>query len=135
MRKRDLEKLQKMLLMERQQIIQHLHKLENDSNRQISEMKGDDLDIASIEISQAALSKLGGRERKLLSKIDHALAKFEEGEYGICELTGEQIPIKRLMARPVAQYTVEAKAELETREKRYRENAPDEDNSDFDEFE
>lgn len=136
MRKRDKDKLQKMLLMERQQIIQHLHKLENDSNKQISEMKGDDLDIASIEISQAALSKLGGRERKLLNKIDHALAKFEEGTYGVCELTGEEIPLKRLLARPVAQYTVEAKSELEARERRYRDNAaPDEDGVEFDEFE
>lgn len=132
MRKRDLDKLQKMLLDERQKIVNHLRKLESDSSNEISEVKGDDLDIASIEISQAALTKLGSREGKLLKKIDHALAKFEDGSYGICELTGEQIPVARLMARPVAQYTVEAKAELEAQEKRYRDpDSKDDDDDDF----
>ena len=137
MKKKDLDKLKKMLLDERQKITEHLQRLENDSSTEISELKGDELDIASIEISQAAMSKLGGRERKLLSKIDHALAKFENGTYGICELTGEEIPVARLLARPVAQYTVEAKAELEAQEKRYRD--PDDveeegDGSGFDEL-
>lgn len=124
MKKKDLDKLKKMLLDERQKIVSHLERLENDSSSEISELKGDELDIASIEISQAAMSKLGGRESKLLQKIDHALAKFEDGSYGTCELTGEEIPLARLLARPVAQYTVEAKAEMEEQEKRFRD--PDE---------
>jgi len=132
MRKRDLDKLQKMLLDERQKIVNHLKKLENASNNELNEVKGDDLDIASIEISQAAITKLGSREGKLLKKIDHALAKFEEGTYGECELTGEQIPVARLMARPVAQYTIEAKSELEAKEKRYRDPDSKDDDDDFD---
>lgn len=120
MRKRDKDKLKKMLLEERAKIVSHLKKLASESSIEISDIKGDDLDIASVEISQAALSKLGSRERKLLKKIDYTLEKFEEGTYGVCELTGEDIPLARLMARPVAQYTIEAKTELEENEKKYR---------------
>ena len=120
MRKRDKDKLKKMLIEERAKIVNHLKKLASESSMEISDIKGDDLDIASVEISQAALSKLGSRERKLLKKIDYTLEKFEEGTYGVCELTGEDIPLARLMARPVAQYTIEAKTELEENEKKYR---------------
>ena len=120
MRKRDKDKLKKMLLAERAKIVEHIRKLATESSKEISDIKGDDLDIASVEISQAALSKLGSRESKLLKKIDYTLEKFEEGTYGICELTGEEIPLARLLARPVAQYTIEAKTELEADEKRYR---------------
>ena len=70
---------------------------------------------------------MGGRERKLLSKIDEALARFEDDTYGICELTGEEIPIERLRARPTAQYTVEAKEMLERRERGYRKGDEDRD--------
>ena len=107
-------------------------RLQDESSIEISDIKGDDLDIASVEISQAALSKLGGRERKLLKKIDYTLEKFENGEYGICEHTGEKIPLERLLARPVAQYTVEAKAELEAKEKRYRDPDEKEDDDSWD---
>jgi len=132
MRKRDKDKLKKMLIEERTKIVTHLQKLASESSMEISDIKGDDLDIASVEISQAALSKLGSRERKLLKKIDYTLEKFEEGTYGICELTGEEIPLARLMARPVAQYTIEAKTELEEKEKRYRDPDEKEEDDDWD---
>lgn len=120
MRKRDKEKLNKMLLEERAKILQHLVRLEEDSETAVSELKGDDTDLASVEVSQVALSKLGDRERKYLKKIDYALGKFEDDSYGICELTGEEIPIARLLARPVARYTVEAQAEIERKERGFR---------------
>ena len=109
-----------MLVEERGKILEHLGRLEESSNSAIEELKGDSTDLASVEISQAALSKLGDRERKYLAKIDYALKKFEEGTYGVCELSGDQIPLKRLLARPVARYTVEAQEEIEAQEKRYR---------------
>lgn len=131
MRKRDLEKLKKMLLLERQEIIERLLDIEHRSVEELSGLSGDAVDIATLEVSQKSLQKLGTRERNLLKKIDHALAKFETGDYGICELTGEPIPIERLMARPVAQYTVEAKEQLEQQERRYR----DKDDADDELFE
>ena len=114
-----LKALKEDLLIERRKILQQLESIEKNSNDDVQQLSGDSVDFASIEISQNALSKLGGRQQKLLKKIDHALAKFEDGTYGVCELTGEEIPIARLQARPVAQYTVEAKEELERRERNY----------------
>jgi DnaK suppressor protein len=124
MKKKDKDKLKNILLEERAKIIQHLFKVEADSEGALSELKGDDVDLASIEYSQAALTKLGSREQKYLKKVEYALSKFDDDSYGICELTGEDIPVERLLARPVARYTVEAQTELERKERGYRD--PDE---------
>ena len=61
------------------------------------------------------------RQRKLISKIDAALARIEEGTYGYCEETGEPISLKRLDARPIATLSVEAQERHERRERTYRE--------------
>ncbi|MCC6221445.1 MAG: TraR/DksA family transcriptional regulator [Deltaproteobacteria bacterium] len=119
MRKRDLDKFKKLLYAERQAIIQHLTDLQAASEGEISDTGGDSVDLASIEITQANIQKLGTREKKLLKKIDHALAKFETGEFGICEQCGEGIAPARLEARPVAQYCIDCKTELEQNERRY----------------
>lgn len=134
MRKRELEKFQKLLLMERQNILQHLSQLEGVSNDEISQGGGDSVDIASLEITQAAIQKLGNREKKLLKKIDHALKKFEDGEYGICEYCGEKITPARLEARPVAQYCIDCKTELEQNERRYSDADKEEENWESDRF-
>jgi DnaK suppressor protein len=60
------------------------------------------------------------RERKLLRKIDQALTRVEEGSYGFCEETGDEIGLKRLEARPVATLSVEAQERREQQEKQYR---------------
>jgi DnaK suppressor protein len=127
-REEEILELKEILLFERKKILFHLEEVQNESTAELSELSGDPADLASIEISQSSRSKLGIRQRKLLSKIDLALSKFEDGTYGICELTGEEIPIARLFARPVAQYTVEAKEELERKERGFRER------SEFDDF-
>jgi DnaK suppressor protein len=59
------------------------------------------------------------RERKLIRKIDEALKRIEDGSYGYCLETGEEIGIKRLEARPVATLSVEAQERRERREKQY----------------
>ena len=132
-REKALLELKEVLEDERKKILNHLFKLKNEASNELTEVSGDSADLASLEMSQAAFSKLGNREQKLLEKIDHALAKFEDDTYGICELTGEDIPIARLKARPVAQYTVEAKEMLERKERGYRPagDSRDEDSSDF----
>ncbi|MCC5793340.1 MAG: RNA polymerase-binding protein DksA [Chromatiales bacterium] len=61
------------------------------------------------------------RERKLLKKIDAALERIENGSYGYCEETGEEIGLKRLEARPVATLSVEAQERRELAEKQYGE--------------
>lgn len=62
------------------------------------------------------------RERKLLKKIDQALARIDEGEYGFCEETGEEIGLKRLEARPVATLCVEAQERREVAERQFRDS-------------
>lgn len=62
------------------------------------------------------------RERKLLKKIDQALARIDEGAYGFCEETGEEIGLKRLEARPVATLSVEAQERREVAERQFRDN-------------
>jgi DnaK suppressor protein len=119
MRKREQEKFKKLLLLERQSIMEHLAKLEDDSENEVEHTGGDSVDLAASEITQTALAKLGSREEKLLKKIDHALAKFEDGEFGDCERCGEKINPARLEARLVAQYCIDCKTELEQDERRY----------------
>jgi DnaK suppressor protein len=59
------------------------------------------------------------RERKLIRKIDEAIGRIEDGSYGYCQETGEQIGVKRLEARPVATLSIEAQERRERREKQY----------------
>ena len=118
--KKQLTELKELLISEKKRILDQLVKRQDASISELDELTGDSADIASLEISQASLHKLGSREQKLLEKIEHALAKFEDDTYGICEQTGEDIPYARLKARPVAQYTVEAKEMMERKERGFR---------------
>lgn len=77
-------------------------------------------DRASSESDRALELRTRDRQRKLISKIDSALKRIEDGTYGYCEETGEPIGIARLDARPVATLSVEAQEMHERREKVYR---------------
>ncbi len=127
--KKQSSELKDLLITEKKKILETLAKRQNASIEELGELSGDSADIASLEISQSSLHKLGSRERRLLEKIEYALQKFEDGSYGICELTGEDIPYARLKARPVAQYTVEAKEELERKERGFRQQSDSDDDS------
>ena len=74
-------------------------------------------DRASSETDWTIELRTRDRQRKLISKIDAALRRIDEGEYGYCEVTGDPIGLKRLIARPVATMTVEAQEAHERREK------------------
>ena len=77
-------------------------------------------DRASSETDRAIELRARDRQRKLISKIDAALARVEDGSYGFCEETGDPINLKRLDARPIATLSVEAQERHERREKIYR---------------
>ena len=79
-------------------------------------------DRASEETDRALELRTRDRQRKLVSKIDSALRRIEEGEYGYCEITGEPISLKRLDARPIATMTLEAQERHERREKVHRDD-------------
>jgi len=77
-------------------------------------------DRASAETDRALELRTRDRQRKLISKIDSALRRIEEGTYGYCEETGEPIALKRLNARPIATLSLEAQEKHERQEKVHR---------------
>ena len=77
-------------------------------------------DRASAETDRALELRTRDRQRKLISKIDAALRRLEDGTYGYCEDTGEPISLKRLDARPIATLSLEAQEKHERREKVHR---------------
>ena len=79
----------------------------------------DQIDRASLEADKALELRTRDRARKLISKIDEALKRIEDGVYGYCEETGDPIGIERLEVRPVATLSVEAQERHERMEKTY----------------
>jgi DnaK suppressor protein len=94
-----------------------LHILHEDSAQH-----ADLADRATSETDRALELRARDRQRKLVAKIDAALARIEEGTYGFCEDTGEPIGLKRLDARPIATLSLEAQERHERREKVFRED-------------
>ena len=92
-----------------------------DHLKEESSNKPDSTDRASIESERSLELRTRDRERKLLSKINKALKKLEDGSYGYCEQTMKPISIKRLIARPIATLSVEAQEMHEKSEKIYKE--------------
>jgi DnaK suppressor protein len=90
---------------------------------QETELQQPDLaDRASAETDHALELRTRDRERKLINKINSALQRIKEGEYGYCEETGDEIGVARLEARPVATMTLEAQEMHERNEKVHRED-------------
>ena len=79
-------------------------------------------DRASEETDRALELRTRDRQRKLVAKIDAALRRIDEGEYGYCIVTGEPISLKRLDARPIATMSLEAQERHERREKVHRDD-------------
>ncbi|MEQ8951074.1 RNA polymerase-binding protein DksA, partial [Parvibaculum sp.] len=79
-------------------------------------------DRASSETERSLELRTRDRQRKLISKIDAALRRLDDGTYGYCEETGEPISLKRLDARPIATLSIEAQERHERREKVYRDD-------------
>ena len=79
-------------------------------------------DRASEETDRALELRTRDRHRKLVAKIDAALRRIDEGEYGYCEITGDPISLKRLDARPIATMTLEAQERHERRERVHRDD-------------
>jgi DnaK suppressor protein len=79
-------------------------------------------DRASSETDRSIELRARDRQRKLIAKIESALARLDDGAYGFCEETGEPISLKRLDARPIATYSIEAQERHERRERVYRDD-------------
>lgn len=87
-----------------------------------SEQHADISDRATSETDRALELRARDRQRKLVAKIDEALLRIEDGSYGYCEETGEPISLKRLDARPIATFSLEAQEQHERRERVYRDD-------------
>ena len=79
-------------------------------------------DRASSETDRSIELRARDRQRKLIAKIESALERLDDGAYGFCEETGEPISLKRLDARPIATYSIEAQERHERRERVYRDD-------------
>lgn len=119
MKKKELEQLKQILDEEKRKIQRHLEDISDSSVADIETPSGDSVDLASLEINQNSLAKVGKREVNHLKKVEVALAKIEDGSFGECEECGEQIGVARLMARPVAQLCIDCKTAQENQERRY----------------
>jgi DnaK suppressor protein len=87
-----------------------------------SENHADIADRASSETDRAIELRARDRQRKLISKIDSAINRLDDGTYGFCEETGDPISLKRLDARPIATLSIEAQERHERRERVYRDD-------------
>ncbi len=121
MNPRQVEYFRRKLLAWREELVRGsgltLKQLQADDSR-----LSDASDWASAEVQRAFELRTRDRERKLLSKIEAALKRIEDGSYGYCEETQEPIGLKRLDARPIATLSIEAQERHERRERSYRDD-------------
>ncbi len=121
MNERQREYFRKKLVAWRNEIIREsretLETLQDQSDK-----LPDMADRASSETDRSIELRARDRQRKLISKIDAAIRRIDEGTYGYCEETGDPISLRRLDARPIATLSIEAQERHERREKVYRDD-------------
>ncbi|MDF1717875.1 MAG: RNA polymerase-binding protein DksA [Antarcticimicrobium sp.] len=112
----------------RRELLRQKNDLMNESKSTIAGLQDgtrnipDVADRASEETDRALELRIRDRQRKLVSKIDSALRRIDEGEFGYCQETGEPISLKRLVARPTTTLSLEAQERHERREKVHRDD-------------
>jgi len=118
LKKRDMAKFKKILEAQRDELLGNAQKTITGDIHLDPDDFPDEIDAASSEMNLAFQGRLRERERGLIAKIQQALRKIEEGVYGECEACGEEISLKRIEARPVAELCIDCKAEQEALERR-----------------
>ena len=111
-----LEKFKKDLEGKKEEILADVGKTLSEMTDQTTNIP-DPNDRATVESGRSFELRIRDRERKLLSKIDEALIRIDEGTFGECEGCGEDIGLKRLEARPVTTLCIDCKTAQETQEK------------------
>jgi DnaK suppressor protein len=118
LKKRDLQRFKKLLLEQREQLQGNQKKALSGDIHVDPDDFPDEIDTASSEVNLQFTGRLREREQGLLAKVDSALLKIEQGSFGECVSCGEDIGVKRLKARPVAELCIECKSEQEKLEHR-----------------
>ena len=114
----ELEYFRTLLITERDNIIKKSEQTVKSGNIELDKNEMlDEVDLASATTEQNLTFKLLDRDRKLLTAIERALKKIDDGEYGFCEGTGELIPKRRLEVRPWCRHSVKYKEQLERMKK------------------
>jgi DnaK suppressor protein len=116
MEKEVLEQFRVKLTEKKEEILAEVGKTLNEMTDQTTNIP-DPNDRATVESGRSFELRIRDRERKLLSKVEEALGRIDEGTFGICEDCGEEIGQKRLEARPVTTLCIDCKTLQETREK------------------
>lgn len=109
-----------LLLEQRDEVTQHLDALRKEITTPPEQ--GDETDKASLEEEKALLLRQADRESKLLNKIYSALERIDNEDYGYCDETGEPIGLQRLLLRPTAELSMEAKQLQEEQESHFAKN-------------
>lgn len=121
-KKKTLSMREKKILDIRKKLVAQRKALLSEAEEALNALPGQTIfpdlgDQASAEIDRNFMLRLRGREQKLLKKIEAAIEKIDSGTFGICEVCGQEIDIKRLEARPVTTMCIECKTEQEEEEK------------------
>lgn len=118
MNKRDLTRFKKLLTQQRDELQGNARRALSGDIHVDPDDFPDEMDTASSEVNLQFTGRLREREQGLISKIETALEKIEEGTFGECLNCGEDIGVARLKARPVAELCIECKSEQEQLERR-----------------
>jgi DnaK suppressor protein len=113
MRKRDAERCRAILLVQRKSILENATHVRKGELQLDQDDLPDEMDMALAESSLSFTGRIRERESRLLSKIEEALKRIDQGGYGECTSCGEEIGVKRLLARPVARLCIACKDEQE----------------------
>jgi DnaK suppressor protein len=119
LKKKDLKRFREILHEKKEEILKNAKRTLNEDMTLDADDMPDEMDLASSEYLQSFTFRLRGREKTFLKKIDHALAKIDEGTFGVCEECDEPISIKRLEARPETTLCIRCKEDQERMEKAY----------------
>jgi DnaK suppressor protein len=117
-RKTDQTKFRKILETNREELTRNARRAMSGDIHSDPDDSPDEIDAASSDANLSFIGRLRERERVLLQKIDLALEKIEDGTFGTCGSCGEDIGIKRLQARPVAELCIDCKSQQEKLEGR-----------------
>ena len=116
--KKELKKFQELLEEKRKAVLERARQMLAEENMTLDTNDlPDEMDLASSEYLQSFEFRLRGREKSLLSKLDLALKKIDEGTFGICEICEEPIGKKRLEARPETTLCIKCKEDQEREER------------------
>ena len=118
MRKRDLEQCRTLLVEQRERILRDVGRVLSGELDVDPDDFPDEIDTAVAESSSSFTGQIREREERLLAKIDRMLEKIGQGTYGECEGCGDEIGVKRLVARPVASLCIACKEDQERDERR-----------------